>query len=88
MVTIPLSWRKSLTWSLLAFTVTLAVTYAVTRQAEVSATVGLIERAIKLVAYPLHERLYHPEGLQSGTPEPPHSQPFLVGKNRDREASQ
>lgn len=64
MVTIPLSWRKSLTWSALAFTVTVTVTYLVTRQVEASATVGLIERAIKLVAYSLHEHLYRKEAEQ------------------------
>ena len=83
---IPLVWRKSLTWSLLAFTITVTVTYLVTRELHVSATVGAIERCIKLVAYPLHETLYEKPNLQSRTPVHPHSQTLVVGKKRDPEA--
>ncbi len=58
MVVIPKAWKKSITWNLLAFTITVAVAYIITREVQISARVGIIERCLKLVAYPMHERYY------------------------------
>ena len=52
------SWRKSITWSVIAFSVTTLVTFFFTGEVNVAFSVGLIERAIKIVIYPIHEEIW------------------------------
>ena len=51
-------WKKSITWNIIATTITLSVSYAITRSVDISLTIGILERLIKLVAYATHERIW------------------------------
>jgi len=53
------AWKKSLSWNAIAFSVTTVICYLVTGKLEVAGSVGLIERAIKIIVYPYHERLWN-----------------------------
>ncbi|MBW1674339.1 MAG: DUF2061 domain-containing protein, partial [Deltaproteobacteria bacterium] len=52
------AWKKSLSWNAIAFSVTTVICYLVTGKLEVAGSVGLIERAIKIIVYPYHERFW------------------------------
>ncbi len=49
---------KSLSWRAIATLVTMTVAYAVTKQLEFAATIGVADTIIKLGAYFAHERLW------------------------------
>lgn len=52
------AWKKSLTWNALAFTITTIVSYLMTGNIEIAGSIGLIERIIKLIVYPYHEKFW------------------------------
>lgn len=49
---------KALTWRVGGFAMTVAVAWAVTRRADVAASIGLADTVVKLGAYYAHERLW------------------------------
>ncbi len=53
------SMAKSLSWRVVAMTITLSVTYAVTDSLGLAATVGLTDTVIKLGTYYAHERAWN-----------------------------
>ena len=49
---------KAITWRAGGSIVTVTVAYAVTRKAELAATIGIADTILKLAAFYLHERLW------------------------------
>ena len=49
---------KALSWRAIAVCITTSATYALTRQWELAATVGLVDTVIKLGVYYAHERAW------------------------------
>ena len=50
---------KALSWRLLATAITTSLVFALTRQGEFAATIGLCDTLIKLFVYFGHERLWN-----------------------------
>lgn len=51
-------WKKSLTWNAIAFTITTIVSYLITGKLEIAGSIGIIERVIKIIIYPYHEKYW------------------------------
>lgn len=49
---------KTLTYSLMHFTVAIAVAFALTRNWHAALAIGMIEPAVQTLAYTFHERLW------------------------------
>lgn len=49
---------KAISWRIVAFLITAIVTWIVTGQLTLAASIGLIDTAIKIGAYYFHERLW------------------------------
>ncbi len=49
---------KSLTWRLVAFTITTLIALVLTGKLELAATIGVVDTMIKLAAYYFHERAW------------------------------
>ena len=49
---------KALTWRLGGLVMTVAVAWVVTRRADFAASIGLVDTALKIVAYYVHERVW------------------------------
>ncbi len=61
MVQLESHWRsivKALTWRIFATFVTMSVVYFFTRELAMSAGIGIVDTAIKIVSYYSHERLW------------------------------
>ena len=56
--TVYTSIAKAVSWRAIATLVTMTVAYAVTKQLEFAATIGVADTIIKLGAYFAHERLW------------------------------
>ena len=52
------SWKKSITWNVIAYIITLTVSWIITRRVDISLSIGVVERGLKLIVYPLHERFW------------------------------
>ena len=52
------TFAKALSWRAIAFVITVVVTWVVTRQVAIAASVGLADTIIKVGAYYVHERLW------------------------------
>lgn len=71
------SLAKALTWRVAALVITMTVVWVVTGRAELAASIGLMDTAIKLVAYYGHERCWLKVGF--GRPGGPAWQRQPVG---------
>jgi adenylylsulfate kinase len=49
---------KALTWRAGGFVMTVAIAWIVTRRADVAASIGVLDTAVKVAAYYFHERLW------------------------------
>ncbi|HOD84133.1 MAG: hypothetical protein BWX88_05000 [Planctomycetes bacterium ADurb.Bin126] len=49
---------KAATWRLGGFVMTVGVAWVLTRRADLAATIGLTDTAVKLLAFYVHERLW------------------------------
>ena len=49
---------KALSWRVLALSITMSVTFAITGRPELAVAVGAVDTAIKLAAYYFHERAW------------------------------
>ena len=63
---------KAVTYRVGGFLLTSAVAWALTHRADVAATIGLADTAVKLVAYYLHERIWLK--IKFGRQKPPEYQ--------------
>ena len=62
---------KTLTYSLMHFTVAIAVAFALTRNWHAALAIGMIEPAVQTLAYTFHERLWERlPGRGRTAPEP------------------
>lgn len=52
------SLAKALSWRVIAWTITTALSYWVLGDARTAASIGLADSAVKLIAYYLHERAW------------------------------
>ena len=51
-------WKKSLSWNAIAFIITTGTCYLITGKIEIAGTIALVERAIKVIVYSYHEKLW------------------------------
>ena len=54
---------KAVTWRIFATSITMLVVYAFTKEIALSASIGLVDTAIKIFAYYSHERLWERIGF-------------------------
>ncbi len=54
---------KAVTWRIFATSITMLVVYAFTKEIVLSASIGLVDTAIKIFAYYSHERLWERIGF-------------------------
>lgn len=66
----PRSALKTLTYSVMHFTVAITVAFALTRSWQAALAIGMIEPLAQTLAYTLHERAWERAGLKQG-PVPP-----------------
>lgn len=53
------SLAKTISWRIVATTITMLLVYSVTKKITVSLGIGLIEVVVKMIAYYLHERSWN-----------------------------
>ena len=59
MTTKQLQILKTITWTVISFTITTLIGWAVTGSAAVGLSVGILDRIFKMVIYFIHERFWH-----------------------------
>jgi uncharacterized membrane protein len=52
------AWKKSLSWNVIAFSITTIICYLVTGKVETAGIIAIIERVIKIIAYTYHEKFW------------------------------